>query len=119
MPVSDTKYDWDHTGLPVDRVKTKTKKTKTNKDVPSVGTRSVMERLCSLTSRESDVARQIYLGQSNIEGAKALGIGPPTFATHLRRLFKKLDVHNRASVVRVMAELENKREGKGEDGGTR
>ena len=49
-----------------------------------------------LTGRERDVLSGIARGQSNREIATSLGIGLGTVKAHVKRLFLKLGVHDRA-----------------------
>jgi DNA-binding NarL/FixJ family response regulator len=52
-----------------------------------------------LTARETDVLRQLALGQSNREIAAALDIGDETVKTHVANLLAKLGVDNRAQAT--------------------
>ena len=57
-----------------------------------------------LTARERDVLRQVALGKSNKDIATELGVGDETVKTHVRNLFAKLGVENRAqAAVRALA----------------
>ncbi len=60
-----------------------------------------------LTGRERDVLYGIARGQSNREIATTLGIGLGTVKAHVKRLFLKLGVHDRARAPLVaVGELE-------------
>ncbi len=60
-----------------------------------------------LTGRERDVLYGIARGQSNREIATSLGIGLGTVKAHVKRLFLKLRVHDRARAPLVaVGELE-------------
>ncbi len=60
-----------------------------------------------LTGRERDVLYGIARGQSNREIATSLGIGLGTVKAHVKRLFLKLGVHDRARAPLVaVGELE-------------
>ena len=60
-----------------------------------------------LTARERDVLYGIARGQSNREIATSLGIGLGTVKAHVKRLFLKLGVHDRARAPLVaVGELE-------------
>lgn len=52
-----------------------------------------------LSPREEEIVRLITKGLSNKEVAAVLDISPWTVATHLRRIFNKLDVGSRAEMV--------------------
>ncbi|CAN5183915.1 response regulator transcription factor [soil metagenome] len=57
------------------------------------------ERLAALTQRELEVLRLIGRGSSNQEIARALWITEPTVKTHITRIFRKLDLRDRAHAV--------------------
>jgi len=57
------------------------------------------DSLLSLTERESDVLRLVAKGYSNKSVARELGITLSTVKTHLRNIFRKLDVEDRAQVI--------------------
>ncbi len=59
----------------------------------------VDEALASLTERESDVMRLVAKGYSNKAIARELGITISTVKTHLRNIFRKLEVEDRAQVI--------------------
>ena len=52
-----------------------------------------------LTQREIEVLRGMSLGQSNAEIGRALFLSEDTIKTHARRLFRKLEVNDRAQAV--------------------
>ncbi len=52
-----------------------------------------------LTERESDILRLVAKGYSNKSIARELGITISTVKTHLRNIFRKLDVEDRAQVI--------------------
>jgi two-component system NarL family response regulator len=54
-----------------------------------------------LTPRELDVLRLVSRGRSNKEMAAAMFISEETVKTHMKSLFQKLDVHDRAEAVAV------------------
>jgi DNA-binding NarL/FixJ family response regulator len=58
-------------------------------------------RARTLTKRERQVADLVLQGQTSKEIAQSLGIADKTVEVYLDKLFKKLDVHNRASMARV------------------
>jgi len=53
----------------------------------------------ALTDRELDVLRQISQGQSTREAAAHLYLSEETIKTHLKNIFRKLGVHDRAEAV--------------------
>ena len=53
-----------------------------------------------LTPREQEVIRQIAKGYSNKEIASQLSVSVKTVETHKARATEKLDIHNRAGIVR-------------------
>jgi two-component system, NarL family, response regulator len=55
----------------------------------------------SLTPRELDVLRLVSRGRTNKEMASAMFISEETVKTHMKSLFQKLDVHDRAEAVSV------------------
>ncbi|MFA9431497.1 response regulator [Egicoccus sp. AB-alg2] len=56
-------------------------------------------RLAVLTDREVEVLRLIARGASNAELARTLWISEPTVKTHITRIFRKLDLRDRAQAV--------------------
>ena len=56
----------------------------------------------SLSPREAEVARMVARGLTNRAIATALDISLWTVATHLRRIFAKLGVNNRAEMVALV-----------------
>jgi ATP/maltotriose-dependent transcriptional regulator MalT len=56
----------------------------------------------SLTSRELEVARLVVDRKTNPEIAEALFLSPKTVETHLRNIFRKLDVSSRVEVARAV-----------------
>jgi DNA-binding NarL/FixJ family response regulator len=57
-----------------------------------------------LTPREEEVMRMIARGYSNKEIAGQLGVSVKTVETHKARATDKLDIHNRAGIVRYAME---------------
>ena len=55
----------------------------------------------SLTPRELDVLRLVSRGRTNKEMASAMFISEETVKTHMKALFQKLGVHDRAEAVSV------------------
>ena len=57
----------------------------------------------SLTASERDVSRLVAEGLTNREVAKRLHVSPHTVNTHLRHVFEKLCVSNRAALAATVA----------------
>jgi DNA-binding NarL/FixJ family response regulator len=57
------------------------------------------EMVEGLTEREIDVLKRVALGKSNKAIGNILSISPHTVQVHLRNIFGKLGVHNRAEAV--------------------
>jgi DNA-binding NarL/FixJ family response regulator len=56
----------------------------------------------ALTEREHQVARLVVDRKTNPEIADALFLSPKTVETHLRNMFRKLDVSSRVEVARAV-----------------
>jgi ATP/maltotriose-dependent transcriptional regulator MalT len=56
----------------------------------------------TLTEREREVARLVVDRRTNTEIAEALFLSPKTIETHMRNMFRKLDVSSRADVARAI-----------------
>jgi DNA-binding CsgD family transcriptional regulator len=59
-------------------------------------------RLEALTERELQVARLVVDRRTNPEIAEALFLSPKTVETHIRNIFRKLDVSSRAEIARTL-----------------
>jgi DNA-binding CsgD family transcriptional regulator len=57
------------------------------------------EHARGLTAREADVARLAAAGHTIMNIAAILNISPNTVHTHLKRVYRKLDVHNRVELA--------------------
>jgi DNA-binding NarL/FixJ family response regulator len=57
------------------------------------------ERLTQLTQRESDVLRMVAQGANNAEIATQLQLGQKTVRNYVSRLYRKLDLNNRAQLA--------------------
>lgn len=57
----------------------------------------------SLTPREKQVAILAAKGQRNADIARALNITDNTVDSHVKRIYRKLDVHNRAALATAIA----------------
>lgn len=53
----------------------------------------------TVTSREQEILKWIYLGKSNFEIGTILGISPLTVKNHVQKILRKLNVVNRAQAV--------------------
>jgi len=53
----------------------------------------------NLSPREQEVQRLLAGGYVNKEIADRLGLGEPTVATYIRRIYEKLHVHSRAAAI--------------------
>jgi LuxR family maltose regulon positive regulatory protein len=60
--------------------------------------------LSGLTHREGDVAVGLADGLSNKEIARRLGVAEGTVKIHRKNIYRKLNIHNRASVVSLLRE---------------
>ena len=58
--------------------------------------------VASLTGRELEVARLVVDRRTNAEIADALFVSPKTVETHMRNIFRKLDVSSRVEVARAV-----------------
>lgn len=72
---------------------------------PAIAAR-LAERIirAALTPREMDVLRLVARGRSNKEIATAMFVTEETVKTHVKALFQKLGVHDRAEAVTVAAQ---------------
>jgi len=58
----------------------------------------------NLTPREREVLRLIAAGLTYAQGAQALGISLHTVCSHIKNMYRKLEVHNApAAVCRAVA----------------
>ena len=66
--------------------------------------RSSEEHPFGLTDREVEVLRLVARGRTDAEAAEELFISPRTVSQHLRNVYNKLGVNNRAEATRVAVE---------------
>ena len=66
------------------------------------------ENFAALTERERDVVRWLRLGKTNAQIASHVGMSQNTVKHYLTGIFSKLDVGNRAQLVRLLAEQETR-----------
>ena len=59
----------------------------------------------SLTPREMEVARLVALGQRNADIAAQLSISTHTVESHLKNIYRKLEVHSRVELARAIRDL--------------
>ena len=69
----------------------------------SVGTKA-LDRRTSLTPQELKIAMLVARGLTNKAIAADLYLSPKTIEYHLANTYRKLDVHSRAELTRVLAE---------------
>jgi transcriptional regulator EpsA len=62
-------------------------------------------RTSTITTREQEILRWIYLGKSNFEIGAILNISPLTVKNHVQKILRKLNVVNRAQAVGKALEL--------------
>ena len=61
------------------------------------------------TDREKEITNLISIGLTNDEISKELNISTPTVKTHLRNIYSKTDIHDRANLaIRVLNSDKNK-----------
>jgi DNA-binding CsgD family transcriptional regulator len=63
--------------------------------------------VASLTQRELEIARLVVDRKTNSEIAAALFLSPKTVETHLRNIFRKLNVFSRVEVARAVERAED------------
>jgi len=74
-------------------------------DTPQEPTDQKHERYNSLSEREAEIFELTALGHSNTEIADMLYLSVKTVETYKARMMRKLDLHSRASLVRLALEL--------------
>jgi DNA-binding NarL/FixJ family response regulator len=74
------------------------------------------ERSAHLTQRESDVLRMVAQGANNAEIATQLQLGQKTVRNYVSRLYRKLDLNNRAQLAMFLDHTEIGRAGRTDSG---
>jgi LuxR family maltose regulon positive regulatory protein len=76
-------------------------------DIPTISQadKSALVTAASITAREQALLRLVAQGLSNWEIAQELTISINTVKSHLRRIYRKLEVNNRAQAVMIAQEL--------------
>lgn len=60
----------------------------------------------TLTLRERQVAALAAAGKQNAEIAEDLQLSPATIATHLKNIYRKLDIHSRRELANLLQDIE-------------
>ena len=60
----------------------------------------------AITEREFEIITMILDGHSNADISKSLFVSENTIKTHIKRIYTKLDVHNRAELTKLVLEME-------------
>ena len=58
----------------------------------------------SLTARELSIAKLWYQGLEKVEIAGMLYVSPETINNHIRNIYKKLDIHDKAELIKYIDE---------------
>ena len=74
--------------------------------MPLAEERSNMVWIKELSSREREVSVLISQGSTNEQIGEKLNISEPTVKTHLRNIYSKIGVHDRAQLVNRMLKSE-------------
>jgi DNA-binding CsgD family transcriptional regulator len=64
---------------------------------------AVADLMTTMTAREWEVAQGVAEGLTNVEIATRLGISKRTVATHLERIFERMELHSRAALAHRVA----------------
>jgi ATP/maltotriose-dependent transcriptional regulator MalT len=73
--------------------------------IEKAGRTGVGESTVSLTNREMEILTLIAMGLTNKKIADQLVISENTLRTHVRNLYRKLDVNNRTQAMKAGQEL--------------
>jgi DNA-binding NarL/FixJ family response regulator len=63
------------------------------------GSSEPLEGMAELTPKELELLRHLSRGRSYAEAARAMGVAVSTVQTHIRNLYRKLDVHSQVQAV--------------------
>lgn len=63
------------------------------------GSSESLEGMAELTPKELELLRHLSRGRSYAEAARAMGVAVSTVQTHIRNLYRKLDVHSQVQAV--------------------
>lgn len=68
-------------------------------ETPNVRPDAIEEESLSLSDRENEIMHWVGAGKTNYEIGLILGISQFTVKNHLQRIFRKIDVRNRAQAI--------------------
>lgn len=66
----------------------------------------IQNTVIHLTPRELEVIKQLALGHSYAQIASHLEITENTLKTHIKRIYRKLSVHNRTQAILISQKLD-------------
>lgn len=72
--------------------------------MPKSGLSGAAKMESELSKRELEVARLVAEGLTNNEIADSLIISPRTVSTHLEKIYRRLGINSRASLVKYLLE---------------
>lgn len=78
----------------------------TPRDDTPHSSRTPHARWQTLTLRERQVAALAAAGKQNVEIADDLQLSPATIATHLKNIYRKLDIHSRRELANLFQDIE-------------
>ncbi|MFI9105445.1 AAA family ATPase [Streptomyces fildesensis] len=67
--------------------------------------REATEQLPDMSAREQEIARMVALGMSNNDIARVLVVSPKTVEAHLTRIFRKVGVRSRGTLVAALSHI--------------
>jgi DNA-binding CsgD family transcriptional regulator/nucleoside-triphosphatase THEP1 len=74
--------------------------------LPKPNTTNAKKKETDLSNREMEVSRLVAEGLTNIEIAEALIISPRTVSTHLEKIYRRLGIGSRASLVKYLMDYD-------------